>query len=167
METGDVVFTIVRVCACRVRHCAVFEVPGNPVFVVLAIVENAIFKSASSGEEVYGLVNLSLNALNDLSADIRLSSKAGKGVHYHEAWHYVNLLMHDANERAILYKEYEDLHPELKGKMYKDIEEAMAEDFRAYMEMRTSYAPSSIINRLWDDIKTLIGVANNKSAYRY
>lgn len=131
------------------------------------IVENAIFKSASSGEEVYGLVNLSLNALNDLSADIRLSSKAGKGVHYHEAWHYVNLLMHDANERAILYKEYEDLHPELKGKMYKEIEEAMAEDFRAYMEMRTSYTPSSIINRLWDDIKTLIGVANNKSAYRY
>jgi hypothetical protein len=43
LETGDVVFTIVRVRARGVRHGAILEVPGNPVFVVLAIVENAIF----------------------------------------------------------------------------------------------------------------------------
>jgi hypothetical protein len=43
LETGDVVFTIVRVRARRIRHGAILEVPGNRIFLVFAIVENTIF----------------------------------------------------------------------------------------------------------------------------
>jgi uncharacterized membrane protein len=43
LETGDVVFTIVRVRARGVRHGAVLIVSVDFVFFVFAIVENAVF----------------------------------------------------------------------------------------------------------------------------
>ena len=130
------------------------------------IVENAIMRSLE-GEQVYGITCLSLDALGQLSGDIQLYRNAGAGIHYHEAWHYVNLLLHTSQDREILYEEYEKLHPKLKGKTYKEIEEAMAEDFRRYMEMRDSYNPIKLLRRLYDNVITFINVSKNRSAYRY
>jgi hypothetical protein len=59
------------------------------------VVEDAIMRS-TDGEEVYGLTRLCYDALVDeLIGNIHLSRSNGRNVEFHEAWHYVNLLLHN------------------------------------------------------------------------
>lgn len=79
----------------------------------------------------------------ELIGKIGLSRQGGASVHYHEAWHYVNLLMLSRREREQLYKAYKDSHPFFKKKnpTNEEVEERMAEDFRKWVLLNedTSY----------------------------
>lgn len=93
------------------------------------IVLNGILRSLH-GKEVYGVMRLSTDTLNQ--PIFMLSNEAGEGVEYHEAWHYVNLLLHDEKSRDIIYKAYCEKHPEYKNRTYREVEEALAEEYRRY-----------------------------------
>lgn len=92
------------------------------------MVFNGVMRAASNGPRVYGVTRLAVNGL----ANIILGQGAAKGIQYHEAWHYANLLVHSPRERQIVYEDYVKHHPEYKNATVNEIEEAMAEDFRSW-----------------------------------
>jgi hypothetical protein len=66
-------------------------------------------------ETVYGVTNLACSSIVDsVYGFITLSKKSGKGLEYHEAWHYVNLLLHNRTMRMKIYEDYRSKHKELK-----------------------------------------------------
>ncbi len=93
------------------------------------------------------------------SGRILISQLAAKGTTYHEAFHVVSQLFLTDKERTALYKEY-------KERTGKDLtndqtEEALAEDFRAYMiGEKLSFGPrqKGFFRRLLDAIKALLGI---------
>jgi len=79
----------------------------NPYNVVLT---NAIMRGAEN-EAIFGATNAAVDVLTgEITGTITLSKFAGKGIHYHEAWHYVNLLMHTEQERIAIYDAYLKRH---------------------------------------------------------
>lgn len=99
------------------------------------IVTNAIMKGMTD-EDVFGVTDIAVDALDGVINGIfMLSRHAGRGVHYHEAFHYVNLLLHTKQQRNQIYEAYVAQHPELKNKRKKEIEELLAEEFREYCEL--------------------------------
>lgn len=95
------------------------------------------------------------------SGRVLISDLAAKGTTYHEAFHVVTQLYLTDKEIKALYKEYRDR----TGKDLSDdaTEEALAEDFRAYMlGEKLSFSPKqkNIFRRLLDAIKTLLGIGN-------
>lgn len=98
------------------------------------IITNAVLR-ALDGKEVFGVTNVAVDTLNDMIKGVILLRKdAGAGIHYHEAFHYVNLLLHTKEQRTAIYEEYLRLHPESTGMKNKEIEERLAEEFRQYCE---------------------------------
>lgn len=98
------------------------------------IVSNAILKGLEN-EDVYGVTNIAVDVLSNVVNGVFMFSKsAGRGTHYHEAFHYVNLLLHNKQQRAQIYAEYIKLHPEYKNLYKKNLEELLAEEFREYCE---------------------------------
>lgn len=97
------------------------------------LVTNALLR-VSTNKSVYGAVRLAVSAINDeIFGYVEMSKKGNKGLEYHEAWHYVSLLLHNRAARVKIYEEYRSKHPELKGAKFKEIEESLAEDFKSYM----------------------------------
>lgn len=96
---------------------------------------NAVMRSFTN-KRVFGVTNAMTDLITgELTGIITLSSsEGGKGVHYHEAWHYVNLLMHSTQERRAIYDSYVAQHPEYKNLTFREIEEKLAEEFREYVE---------------------------------
>ena len=92
------------------------------------MVFNGVMRAASNGPRVYGVTRLAANGIGN----IILGQGAGKGIQYHEAWHYINLLVHSPRERQIVYDDYVKHHPEYKNASINEVEEAMAEDFRSW-----------------------------------
>ena len=136
----------------------------NSVFVT-----NGILRGCND-EIAYGAMNASIDALGKVTGNFTLSSAkgSGRGVHFHEAWHFVNLLMHTEQERVALYKLYLQKHPELNkpSTKYQDIEEAMAEDFRKYAEMREGLGLHNKIKRFFNGVLEFIGLGNKKDMLR-
>lgn len=138
------------------------------------VVQNALIRSCGN-EKVYGLTNVFLDSLTGaITPIIRLSTKSGTGVAYHEAWHYVNLLLNDADTRALIWKDYLDTHKEFKqhlldkyGKIENErIEEALAEEFRKYVEGKLDTSLKGRVKRLFSNILDLIVASRRKSEYR-
>jgi hypothetical protein len=128
------------------------------------VVIDGVMKSAQD-EDVFGLMDVVTDILNQGDSPIFMfSDKAGKGIQYHEAWHYVNLLLHNKHQRQQIYDTYVKAHPELKNKTYKQIEEILAEDFREYAELRNSKGVVGFIKRAFDNIKRFSGLFRNKYA---
>jgi len=94
------------------------------------------------------------------------SKRAGKGIGYHEAWHYVNLLLNNPATRQKIYKDYVEHHKKYKGAKYKDIEEAMAEDFRRYVQMMDGTGLSSRIKRFFNNILDFLFAARKTTETR-
>ena len=132
-------------------------------------VTNGILRGCND-EIVYGAMNASIDALGKVTGNFTLSSAegSGRGVHFHEAWHFINLLIHTKEERTALYKLYLEQHPELNKPTtsFKDIEEAMAEDFRKYAEMRTGLGLHNKIKRFFNSVLQFIGIGNRKDMLR-
>ena len=128
------------------------------------VVIDGIMKSAQD-EDVFGLMDVVTDVLNHGDSPIFMfSDKAGSGIQYHEAWHYVNLLLHNKHQRQQIYDIYVKAHPELKNKSYKQIEELLAEDFREYAELRNSKGVVGFLKRAFDNIKRFSGLFRNKYA---
>lgn len=99
------------------------------------IITNAVLNGVSN-EQVFGVTNVAVDSLNNVMRGVFMLRKiAGRGLHYHEAFHYVNLLLHNKEQRENIYKAYVKLHPELRGEKFRVIEEHLAEDFRRYCEI--------------------------------
>lgn len=131
------------------------------------IVRNGILRSMT-GEQYFGALMLATDRITDaITAQMMFSrDTSGKGTHYHEAWHYVNLLLHSPEVGMALYDEFIQAHPNLEYSTYLDVEEAMAEDFREYMEMRNSWNPVNLVKRFYNDVLDLCVATRRKSAYR-
>ena len=113
------------------------------------IVVDGIIRSTSDGD-VYGLTQVCCDVLDKPFGAFTFSELAGRGIGYHEAWHYVNLLLHNRAQRLQLYRAYVAKHPELKNAKFKEIEEAMAEDFRKYGEMMNERNISNVLKRWYN-----------------
>lgn len=132
------------------------------------IVTNAIMRSMTD-RKVYGLVNLCSDKLVEgLTGYIQLSTQGGRGVTYHEAFHYVNLLMHNEEERNAIYRSFLKTHKELnkKGIKIKDIEEILADEFVRYVEALNDKSLTGKIKRLYNNILDFLSATRRKSEYR-
>jgi len=103
-----------------------------------------------------------------INGQIWLSKQGGRGVHYHEAFHYVNLLLHNSAVRSAIYKEYLRQHPKLntKGLKLKDVEEMLADDFRKYVEMMEADNISNKLKRIYNRFLDFIHTSRKKDALR-
>jgi len=132
-------------------------------------VTNGILRGCNN-KIVYGAMNASIDALGKVTGNFTLSSAkgSGRGIHFHEAWHFINLLIHTEEERVALYKLYLEQHPELNKPTtsFKEIEEAMAEDFRRYAEMRTGLGLHNKIKKFFNSILQFIGIGKKKDMLR-
>lgn len=133
------------------------------------IVRDAVMRSMD-GVEVFGVTQVVVDKIaGEMVGIIQLSEDGGSGLHYHEAWHYVNLLMHDSKTREDIYRSYIKSHPQLNKKdvTIKEVEEAMAEDFRMYMEGVYDKSMSGKIKKLFSDILDfVVSLFSNRRAYR-
>ena len=131
------------------------------------IVINGLIKSCKD-YQIYGLTNIALDRItNELMPMIVVSRLGGMGVTYHEAWHYVNLLLHNAYARKRIWDEYRNQHPELKNATNAEVEEHMAEDFRNYMEIQTATGVKGSIKRLYNNVLDLLLASRRKAEYRH
>lgn len=98
------------------------------------IVTNGIMRGLNN-EPVYGVTETSVNILSEIvQGTFTFSKYAGRGIHYHEAFHYVNLLLHTKQQRDNIYVEYVKIHPEYRDLTKGRLEELLAEEFREYCE---------------------------------
>jgi len=126
-------------------------------------------KSAVDDNEVFGVVDAAVNTITgELFGYIGLSRRGGVGSQYHEAWHYVNLLIHDEQTRIAIYKAYLNSHPWLKHKKlkYGEVEERLAEDFRKWVELEEDKSIKGSILRMFNNVMDTIFIFKNKRAYK-
>lgn len=131
-------------------------------------ISNAVFKTITN-EDAYGFVTTYVNTLqNDITEGIiGLSKQGGAGVEYHEAFHYVNLLLHDEFTRTAIYTAYAKTHKDAEKLKFKEIEELLAEDFRKYAIHQNDTRLSARISRFFERIFSFINVFNrNKDIIR-
>lgn len=124
--------------------------------------------TAISGESAYGLFNAAVDSVSDEIFPIfQLSKLAGVGIEYHEGFHYVNLLLHSPEERIGFYNRFIKINPQYSKMSYKEVEEAMAEDFRKYAILRDDKSIKGTIKRWFSDILTFVNFVNkNKRKIR-
>ena len=130
------------------------------------LVTDAIIRSVKY-EDVYGMMELIYDSLDEEEqALFTFRRDGGRGLPYHEAWHYVNLLMHNRQQRAKLYKEYVEVN-NLQDKHYtnKQVEELMAEDFRNKEERWTDRPISSKIKRFFRSVGEFLKIVGKHPAY--
>lgn len=97
------------------------------------LIVNAIHRAASD-KIAYGLTDISANAITgEIQGTIFLSKQSGLGNEYHEAFHYVNLLLHNRFTRQKIYDVWRKSHKDQAHLDNSSIEEELAEDFKAYM----------------------------------
>ena len=132
------------------------------------VVTNAIMRSATD-EDVFGLTNVALDRIaGEITGYMKFSEYADAGIEYHEAWHYVNLLMHDKETRRRIYQSYVKSHKALQkpGVKVKDIEEAMADDFKVFMEGFTDKSIIGKVRRLFSNILDFLIASRRKNSYK-
>lgn len=132
------------------------------------VLTKAIMRSMTN-DDVFGLTNVALDRIaGEVTGYMKFSEYADSGIEYHEAWHYVNLLIHDKETRNRIYKSYLKNHKNLNkpGVKIKDIEEAMADDFKLYMEGFFDKSTAGKIRRLFRNILDFLIVSRRKSEYR-
>ena len=89
---------------------------------------DAILKSCS-GKDAYGIMSWCMDTLR---GKVSLSGKAVEGTEYHEAFHFVNLLLHDEKQRQILYRLFREQNPTYAKATDEEVEELLAEDYRRW-----------------------------------
>lgn len=126
------------------------------------IVVNGLVRAVSD-KDVYAATKWAINTVtNEIYPYIVLSRQSGEGNEYHEGWHMVNLVLHNSAMRDKIYEEWARIHPESKGRTKKQIEEEMAEDFKAYMLGYDDNAKSPRIIRFFKNIITFIRTYRTK-----
>ena len=133
------------------------------------IVSEAVFRMAGA-PEVYGAVKTCMDRLSgDYIARIFLSEQAGQGIEYHEAFHYVSNLLLNNKVRENVYSDYVSLHPEFENATKREIEEALAEEFKEYMLNENRPFLKSLkyrIKKAFSAIKYMLGITRNGNLVR-
>ncbi|QWM90615.1 hypothetical protein [uncultured phage cr61_1] len=132
------------------------------------IVRNGVMRSTDN-ELIFGVTLVSLDKIaGELTGMIMLSKDGGEGVTYHEAWHYVNLLLNDKHTRLKIWDSYAKDHKELQKKGVANllIEEALADAFVKYITEQLDKSLSGIVKRLFNNVLDFVVVSRRKSAYR-
>lgn len=133
------------------------------------IVSEAVFRMAGA-PEVYGAVKTCMDRLSgDYIARIFLSEQAGQGIEYHEAFHYVSNLLLNNKVRENVYSDYISLHPEFENATKREIEEALAEEFKEYMLNENRPFLKSLkyrIKKAFNAIKYMLGITRNGNLVR-
>lgn len=133
------------------------------------IVSEAVFRMAGA-PEVYGAVKTCMDRLSgDYIARIFLSEQAGQGIQYHEAFHYVSNLLLNNKVRENVYSDYISLHPEFENATKREIEEALAEEFKEYMLNENRPFLKSLkyrIKKAFNAIKYMLGITRNGNLVR-
>lgn len=123
--------------------------------------------NASVDPDVQGSVDVIVDSLTQsLVGTIGLNRSGGSSVHYHEAWHYVNLLLHSEQERNRMYDIYVKSHKNLKGQQKSAVEEEMAEAFRNWMILQQDNSLKGILKRTWNNILDFVILWNGKREYK-
>lgn len=112
-------------------------------------ITNGIIASFDN-REAYGCVTASSDTIAE--AIIGLSTQAGSGVEYHEAWHYVNLLLHNNITRNLIYREYIKLHKGSEKLTFRQIEELLADEFKNYVQLQRGTGLKAVIKRAFNRI---------------
>lgn len=112
-------------------------------------ITNGIIASFDN-REAYGCVTASSDTIAE--AIIGLSTQAGSGVEYHEAWHYVNLLLHNSITRNLIYREYIKLHKGSEKLTFRQIEELLADEFKDYVQLQRGTGLKAVIKRAFNRI---------------
>lgn len=120
-----------------------------------------------TNDEVFAVTNISINKVAErLYPFIALSERGEYGIQYHEAFHFVNLLMHTKQERAKLYADFIKQNKWAYDLTYDKIEEIIADRFMDYM---LGYDPisSTKIGRFFRNVYEFI-LLNifNRNGYR-
>ena len=120
------------------------------------IVVNAIHRAASD-KIAYGLTDISANAITgEIQGTIFLSKQSGLGNEYHEAFHYVNLLLHNRFTRQKIYDAWRKSHKDQAHLDDASVEEELAEDFKAYMLKYDRNERSPKLIRFFRNILTFV-----------
>lgn len=125
------------------------------------MVTNAAMR-AINAPSAYGLLQSVFDRIHDeFVARIVLSTKGGAGVEYHEAWHYVSLLLLTPAQRDQIYSDYVKRNPEYSNSTKQEIEEQLAEEFKAYMLKEVNptwtYRIKKFFKAMWDLVMAFAG----------
>lgn len=121
------------------------------------VVVTSAFSRALSSLKAYAVTNLAVDAItNEVFGRIILGEEGGLGEEYHEAWHYVNLLLHNKSSRQKMYEEWRKHHSEDQDATDEEIEEHMAEDFRDYMMRYDNNKRSNRVLRFFRNMYTFL-----------
>lgn len=128
---------------------------------------NGLLKSMSSGE-AYGVTTVISSVLaNKVVGMMAFNDQADAGIEYHEAWHYVSLLLSDPKTRRRIYDAYAKAHNFKTGQYkYKEIEEMMADDFMNYVQRAEDKSILGSVKRFFNDVAVFLFASQNKKAYR-
>lgn len=122
----------------------------------------------ANGKLAYGATTLACDVITrKIAAHFILSTQEGsEGVQYHEAWHYVNLLLHDEQQRKTIYDEYAKYNKSAENLSDEEIEEMMADDFMRYMMLKEDRSFVGKIKRFFQNIADLINLVLDRKQYR-
>lgn len=125
------------------------------------MVTNAAMRAINT-PSAYGLLQSVFDRIHDeFVARIVLSTKGGAGVEYHEAWHYVSLLLLTPAQRDQIYSDYVKRNPEYSNSTKQEIEEQLAEEFKAYMLKEVNptwtYRIKKFFKAIWDLVVAFAG----------
>lgn len=125
------------------------------------MVTNAAMRAINT-PSAYGLLQSVFDRIHDeFVARIVLSTKGGAGVEYHEAWHYVSLLLLTPAQRDQIYSDYVKRNPEYSNSTKQEIEEQLAEEFKAYMLKEVNptwtYRIKKFFKAIWDLVIAFAG----------
>ena len=125
------------------------------------MVTNAAMRAINT-PSAYGLLQSVFDRIHDeFVARVVLSTKGGAGVEYHEAWHYVSLLLLTPAQRDQIYSDYVKRNPEYSNSTKSEIEEQLAEEFKAYMLKEVNptwtYRIKKFFKAMWDLVMTFAG----------
>lgn len=125
------------------------------------MVTNAAMRAINT-PSAYGLLQSVFDRIHDeFVARIVLSTKGGAGVEYHEAWHYVSLLLLTPAQRDQIYSDYVKRNPEYSNSAKQEIEEQLAEEFKAYMLKEVNptwtYRIKKFFKAIWDLVMAFAG----------
>lgn len=125
------------------------------------MVTNAAMRAINT-PSAYGLLQSVFDRIHDeFVARVVLSTKGGAGVEYHEAWHYVSLLLLTPTQRDQIYSDYVKRNPEYSNSTKQEIEEQLAEEFKAYMLKEVNptwtYRIKKFFKAMWDLVMAFAG----------
>lgn len=131
------------------------------------LLTKAVMRSTTD-ESVFGLTNVALDRIiGEIFGYFKFSEKANAGIEYHEAWHYVNLLLHDENTRRRIYESYIKTHKGLNEDLtIGEVEEMMADEFKKFMEGYLDNSLSGKVKRLYNNVLDFLIISRRKKAYK-